>query len=193
MGRRFSKSSRSSAEHHGDKHRFEHWYLDNQVYFITARCREQFSAFESEEAKAVFWDRFEHYCKELQFEPWVTSLLDNHYHNLGYVRVGSNLKLFMQRLHGSVAKLVNDLLPERRVTFWRDERGKEYFDGCIRDENQLRPAYRYTREQARRHGIMHDYALYPHTRIYVPLELALKRAQELGAYLESVPYKRYQC
>jgi len=83
MYRRLSKSSRSSGETYEGKHRFEHWYLDNQVYFITARCRDQFPAFESEQAKLIFWGRFEHYCKEFQFEPWVTSLLDNHYHNLG--------------------------------------------------------------------------------------------------------------
>ena len=42
----------------------------------------------------------------------------------------------MQRLHGSVAKLVNDLLPQRLTPFWRDAEGKGYFDGCIRDEKQ---------------------------------------------------------
>ena len=31
--RRFSKSQPGTAEFFGDKHRFEHWYLDNQVYF----------------------------------------------------------------------------------------------------------------------------------------------------------------
>ena len=32
----------------------------------------------------------------------------------------------MQKIHGSVAKLVNDLLPERRVPFWRDLADKNY-------------------------------------------------------------------
>jgi len=192
MYRRFTKSSRSRDETHDGNHRFEHWYIDSQVYFITARCRDQFPAFESEQAKAIFWDRFEHYCREFGFEPWITSLLDNHYHNLGYVRVGANLKLLMQRLHGSVAKIVNDLLPERRSHFWRDKKGTEYFDGCIRDQKQHRAAHRYTHMQARRHGVMHDYVLYPHTRIYVPLDVAVRRAEELGAYLEDVPYKRYE-
>jgi len=46
---------------HEGEHRFEHWYVDNQVYFITARCRDKYRAFESDEATAVFWDRFDHY------------------------------------------------------------------------------------------------------------------------------------
>jgi REP element-mobilizing transposase RayT len=102
-------------------HRYEHWYLDNQVYFITARCRDRFPAFSTEAAKNIVWDRFQHWTDTYGFTPWVTSLLDNHYHMLGYLRPGENLGPMMQRLHGSVAKLVNDLLPERRQPFWREK------------------------------------------------------------------------
>jgi hypothetical protein len=112
--RKFRKSSSSSLEAWDKHHRFEHWYLDNQVYFITARCRHRIPAFAAEDSKAVFWDRFEHYTVEFGFTPWVTSLLDNHYHTLGYLKVGENLGAMMQRLHGSVAKLVND--PACRAT-----------------------------------------------------------------------------
>ena len=123
--------------------------------------------------------------------PWVTSLLDNHYHTLGYLRVGENLPKMMQRLHGSTSKLVNDLLPRPFKHFWRDEKGKQYFDGCIRDEKQARLAYRYTLVQSSRHGVVSDWHTYPHTRVIVELERAIKRSHELGAFLEGVPYKRY--
>jgi hypothetical protein len=190
--RHFRASSSSSAETYKGRHRFEHWYLDNQVYFITARCRDRYPAFASEQAKAVFWDRFEHYANEYGFTPWVTSLLDNHYHTLGYLRVGEKLGPMMQRLHGSVAKLVNDLLPERRAPFWSERGHRDYFDGCIRDEKQCRLAYRYTFRQAMRHGIVSDWREYPHTRAQIELERGVKRALELKAFLEGVPYKRYQ-
>ena len=97
----------------------------------------------------------------------------------------------MQRLHGSVAKLVNDLLPQRRVPFWREAGHRDYFDGCIRNEKQCRLAYKYTLKQAVRHGIVDDLRKYPHTRIAIDLERGLRRALELGAFLEHVPYKRY--
>jgi hypothetical protein len=90
----------------------------------------------------------------------------------------------MQRIHGSVAKLVNDLLPERRSPFWGDPGSQDYFDGCIRDEKQCRLAYRYTLTQSVRHGLCSDWRKYPHTHVNVDLEIGLKRALELKAFLE---------
>jgi REP element-mobilizing transposase RayT len=190
--KRLRKSSASLRETWNGKHRFEHWYVDNQVYFITARCRDRFPAFQRETAKALFWNRFEHYTAEFGFTPWVTSLLDNHYHTLGYLRAGANLGPMMQRLHGSIAKLVNDELAERRVPFWSERGRRDYFDGCIRDERQCRFAYRYTLRQSERHGVVRRWQEYAHTRATIELDRGVKRALELGAFLEGVPYKRYE-
>lgn len=188
----FRKSARSGVEHRADgSHRFEHWYRDNQVYFITARCRDRYHAFVSEKAKAIFWDRFEHYTAQAGFVPWVASLLDNHYHMLGYLRVGENLGPMMRQLHGSVAKLVNDALPERRVPFWRDTHGVDYFDGCLRDEKQCRLAYTYTLRQAVRAGIARHPCDYAHTKVWIDPDRGVKRALELKAFMQGVPYKRY--
>src|SRR5690349_8012946 len=129
----FRKSSYTSHESFDGRHRFEHWYRDNTVYFITARCRDRFPAFAQEDAKAIFWDRFTHYSTEFGFVPWATTLMNNHYHTIGYLRRGENLGPMMQRIHGSVAKLVNDTLPRRHVPFWRRAGNQDYFDGCIRD------------------------------------------------------------
>ena len=98
----------------------------------------------------------------------------------------------IQQLHGSVAKLVNDLLPERRVPFWRSAGNRDYFDGCLRDAKQCRLAFRYTLTQGERHGVVRDYRDYPHTRVQIELERGLKRALELKAFIEGVPYRRYQ-
>ncbi len=192
MAKRIDRSTRSANKWHGQAHRFEHWYVDNQVYFLTARCGDRYPAFAEERAKAVFWDRFEHYTAKHRFTPWVTSLLDNHYHCLGYCKVGVELKTMMQRLHGSVAKLVNDLLPERRVPLWLDDRGRAYMDGCLRDAKQGRATYGYVLKQAQRHGIVQDYRDYPHTRVNIALDEALRRAIELGAFMDGAAYRRYE-
>ncbi|MHB1156518.1 MAG: transposase [Phycisphaerales bacterium] len=188
----FRTSRSSTRETYQDRHRFEHWYRDNQVYFITARCRDRFRAFAPEQAKQVFWAQFEKYTQQFGFTPWVTSLIDNHYHTLGYLRIGEKLPTMMQRIHGSVAKLVNDLLPVRRVPFWIDTGKHNYFDGCIRDESQCRRAFRYTFTQCKRHGICDHPDDYPHTHVNVELDRGLKRALQLHAFMEDVPYPRYR-
>jgi len=185
-------SSPSKGPVYRGRQRFRHWYRDNQVYFITARCTDRFGAFASEEAKRVFWNRFDHYTREHVFTPWVTSLMDNHYHVLGYCKLGGRLGEMMRKIHGSVAKLVNDLLEARRVPFWSGPGHRDYFDGCIRDEKQCRLAYRYTLMQSVRHGVCGDWREYPHTHVSVELERGVRRALELGAFLEGVPYKRYR-
>lgn len=187
----FRTSSHAKHEFTEGRHRFEHWYRDNTVYFITARCRDRYPAFASEEAKSIFWDRFDHWTREYGFVPWVTTLLNNHYHTLGYLKLGNHLGPLMQRFHGSVAKLVNDLLLERRVPFWRDRGPDDYFDGCIRDEKQCRRAYRYVLTQGVRHRLCTRSIRYPHTRVNIELERGLRRALELKTFLTDIPYPRY--
>ncbi len=67
MSKPIRKVSYTKHELYKGRHRFEHWYVDNQVYFVTARCRDRVPAFASEKAKAIFWDRFEHYAQEAGF------------------------------------------------------------------------------------------------------------------------------
>jgi hypothetical protein len=190
MGR-FRKTSYTSHEHFEGQHRFEHWYRDNTIYFITAKVRDGFHAFKSEPAKAIFWDRFHFYTKEFGFTPCVTTLLDNHYHTEGYLKFGQNLGEMMRKLHGSVAWMVNKEIGVRHVPFWRGAGNRDYFDGCIRDVLQMQRAYRYTLMQAVRAGIVRDYRDYPHTIVNVEMDRAVKRAVELKALLEGVPYARY--
>lgn len=187
----FSRSDPSANERFKGQHRFEHWYRDNTVYFITARCCDKYPAFASEQAKAIFWDRFDCYTTKHGFNPWVTTILDNHYHAPGYLRVGVELKQLMRKLHGSVAKLVNDVLPVRRVPFWCEDEHNDYFDGCIRDAVQLDRAFRYTRDQAVRAGIVRNWREHAHTRVLIDLPAAMRQAVELGVYFPDVPYQRY--
>jgi len=185
------KSKTHTNERFADQHRFEHWYRDNQVYFITATVRDHAHAFATEEAKHVFWTQWEKYTKEFEYTSWVTSLMNNHYHDLGYNKHADNLPVMMQRIHGSVAKLTNGLLDVRIAPFWIDHGKQNYFDGCIRDVLQCERAYRYTYLQSVRHRICSDPSQYPHTRVRIDLAVGIKRAVKLKAFLEGVPYARY--
>ena len=114
---------------------------------------------------------------------------------LGHLERGENLGPMMQRIHGSVAKLVNDLLAlgghPRLLPFWTDTGHQNYFDGCIRDKKQCRLAFRYTFTQCRRHGLCADPSQYPHTHVTIDIDPAIRRAMQRSSFLASVPYKRY--
>ena len=80
--------------------------------------------------------------------------------------------------HGSVAKLVNDQLPQRLLPFWVDAGHQNYFDGCIRDELQCRRAYRYVLTQSQRHGVCKAPTAYPDTRANIDVDRAAGRFRE---------------
>ena len=107
------------------------------------------------------------------------------------MKTGKNVGQMMRKIHGSVAKLVNDTLPKRHLPFWRGKGARDYFDGCLRDELQCRRAYRYVLTQCRRHRICQNPKDYPHTRVLIDLERGVKRAKELKACMEGVRYPRY--
>ncbi len=203
------------------RHKAEHWYRDNQVYFLTARCRGRFPAFAFDAARAVFWDRFTHYAREFGFAWWVTTLMDNHYHTVGHLQHGESLGPMMQRMHGSVAKLVNDVIQlevrtmhasgqthlsgsaargdltlldrqGRLKPFWRDTQHKDYMDGLLRNRVQGRRTYQYIRDQAVHAGLVGDYRDYPDTRVAMEMKAAIAWAQDCRAFLDGVPYRRYE-
>jgi REP element-mobilizing transposase RayT len=182
----FQKGSSSQKEYFNGHHRLEHWYRDNAVYFLTVRCTNRFPAFASETAKEIFWQQFNRYTTQYHFNVLICTLVDNHYHAIGYLPHGLDLAPMLRKIHGSISKLVNDSLPTRLLPFWSD-----YFDGCLRDEKQYRLAYRYTLRQSERHKIVRDYRTYPHTRVRMALEDGLTFARARRAFLPDVPYKRY--
>ena len=198
------KSNRSKRKTYNNQHRFEHWYRDNQVYFITAKTAHFHSVFTTPKSCSLYWSAFDKACAIGLFTPWVTTLMNNHYHTLGYLKLGNNLPKMMQSLHGSLAKQINDLIQagelklprlhqqKRLRPFWGTKGKKNYFDGCIRDETQATRAFNYTRDQAVRANLVKHWHDYPNTRLYIPLEKALPRATQLNAFLRHVPYKRYE-
>lgn len=113
----------------------------------------------------------------------------NHYHTMGHLQIGVELGEMMRKLHGSIAKLVNDQLPERRKPFWHDRRHHDYFDGCIRDEKQLTRAYRYIATQAKRSNLNPNDV---QTQVRVELGEGLRFAVERRALLWGVEYARYK-
>lgn len=190
--RNLRKSSATKHEFYQGSHRFEHWYRDNTVYFITSKTREGAHLFLTPGARTIFWERFNYYTALHGFVPWVTTLMSNHYHTLGYLNVGEELGEMMRKLHGSVAWLVMKELDVRHVPFWRERSNRDYFDGCIRDVLQARRAFRYTLMQSVRARLVTDWREYEDTVVNVELERGIRDAVALKAFLDGVPYARYE-
>lgn len=117
--------------------------------------------------------------------------MNNHYHTEGYIKDASMLGEMMRKLHGSVAKLVMKGTGVHWVPFWRERGKRNYFDGCLRDVLQGVRTYRYVLMQAVRAGIVQDYREYSDTRINIEMDRAIARAVQLKAFMERVPYARY--
>ena len=188
----FRKTSYTQRERHAGKHRFEHWYRDNSVYFLTSKVRDGARLFQGLTARELFWARLKKHGDEAGYVPWVTTVMSNHYHTLGYLKVGENLGQMMRKLHGGLAYDVIKLMGTRHKPFWRSKGNRDYFDGCIRDVLQATRAYRYVLNQAVRARLVRHWKEYPHTRINVEMERAIRRAVELNAFMEGVPYARYE-
>ena len=173
---------------HPHRRRVEHWHIDNQIYFITARCRDRLPAFEAEDAKLIFWRQLEIKAAEHGLTLIIASLLNNHYHLLGYLKEGDQLTPLMRGLHGSVARYVNQVTPpEKQVKpLFREATGKQYFDGAIRSPKQFDRTFRYIERQGVRHGLCERGEIYRHTRVYVDKERAIKRALQINAFLTGV-------
>jgi REP element-mobilizing transposase RayT len=189
--RRFDRSGKSRNEWHDGAHQFEHWYRDRSVYFISSRVRDRRHVFTTPETCAIFWAKFEQYASNNTFEPWIVTLMSNHYHVVGFLNEGSALKEMMRKFHGSVAWMVCKNLEITHKPFWRDDQHRDYFDGCLRDQNQLVRTYGYVERQAVRAGLARRVGEYPNTRAYVSLDETMRRAQERDGYMEAIPYARY--
>jgi hypothetical protein len=76
----FRKVSATEHEWWNGRHRFEHWYRDNTVYFLTSRVSDRSPVFLVPDAAEVFWDRWDHWAAAFDVRPLVVTLMSNHYH-----------------------------------------------------------------------------------------------------------------
>jgi hypothetical protein len=81
-----TKTSEATREFYKGRHRFEHWFRDNQIYFITARCRGKFNGFASDEAKHIFWSYLEKLANEHDFALIIALELKAFLSNVPYAR-----------------------------------------------------------------------------------------------------------
>ena len=129
------------------KHHPPHVYLDDTLYFLTARTVEKNKLFNTEEKKKIFYKTLKDILERYNYFLHAWTILDNHYHLLMRIATGENLKFFVKDLHSLSAKRINELDDQigRKVWF-------QYWDRCIRDEKDFYLRFNYIHHNLVKHG-----------------------------------------
>jgi len=138
------------------KHQPPHLYLDNTIYFVTARTFKKQLVLQSPERRTEFIKKILEEFAIYGFKIYSWVIQRDHYHCLFRTNKGRDLSTLIHHLHGKTAFLWNreDQTPGRTV--WQN-----YFDTCIRDEKQFYTHLNYTHHNPVKHGYaqkMEDYA-----------------------------------
>jgi len=116
-----------------EKHVPFHLYLDNEIYFITARTYEKIKYFNSAEKLQALSKCVSESAKKYKIDIYAYVILYNHYHLLVKLSKGKELKNFISYIHGKSGRLAKswNINPSRidpKRIWWN------YWDNCIRDE-----------------------------------------------------------
>ncbi len=124
-----------------------HIYLDNAIYFVSARIYKSQPVLKTPNRRTEFLRKIarELIIYDFKIFGWTINL--NHYHLLFKTRFGHDLPVFFHQLHGSSAFEWNreDRTPGRKI--WQN-----YFDTCIRDKRHFFIHLNYIHHNAIKHG-----------------------------------------
>ncbi|MBI5071310.1 transposase [Candidatus Falkowbacteria bacterium] len=125
-----------------------HLYVDQQIYFITARTVNQELFFSSQNKKLILYKTIGEAGRKFQSNFYTWSILSNHYHLLFKMARGKDLPDFIQTINGKSAFQLNkiDRVQKRKIWF-------NYWDHCIRDEVDFWKHFNYIHHQPVKHGL----------------------------------------
>jgi putative transposase len=129
-------------------HRPPHRYDNQSIYFLTSRVYQNKDLLAGDLRKKIFLEVLKNLVNQYNIKLYAWSILDNHYHLLFYLPRGTQLKLFLNRLHSIVALKLNqqDGVSGRRVWY-------QYFDHSIRDEADFWKHFNYIHQNPIKHGL----------------------------------------
>ncbi len=134
-----------------------HLLADKQMYFVTGRTLYGKPYLRKDEAKEVFKLIMEDFLtrRGWRLDHWV--ILDNHYHFTADSELGKDLQLIMGNIHRKSGKEIRehtDIPVVKKI--WHN-----YWDRCIRDEEQYFNCLSYMYWNPVNHGYADDPLKYP--------------------------------
>lgn len=150
------------------KHIPFHLYLDNQIYFITARTYEKVKYFNSNNKLRMLSECINESAEKYKIEVYAYVILYNHYHLSVKMDKGNKISDFIKYIHGKSGRLAKkwNTNPRRigiKRIWWN------YWDSCIRNEATFYKRINYIHHNPLKHGYvkkMEDYK-YSSYNIYI--------------------------
>ncbi|MFH1597487.1 MAG: transposase [Patescibacteria group bacterium] len=130
-------------------HNPPHIYLDDTVYFITAKTIGKNNHFSSNKKKEILKNRLSQTVKELKIIIYAWVILDNHYHLLIKIKKKSDLSKLMQLFHGRTSYILNKVDDKKGRQVWFN-----YWDHCIRNEKDFNNHLNYIHFNPVKHGLV---------------------------------------
>lgn len=157
-----------------NKHRPLHLELENEIYFLTARCYNKINYFLGREK--IILEILNNLIKESGFSLYAFAIMQNHYHLLlklgckdGLLSVTpkddpeswndkkqsvnkNKISYLARRLNSLIAKKLNEIDDTKaRSIFY------QYWDWCIRSENDFFKIFNYIHQNPIKHGLVRNF------------------------------------
>ena len=152
-------------------HHPPHLYLDNNIYFVTARTIAKKKYFNTDEKKNLIKRSLIKALNKYQFKIYGWVILSNHYHLLLKILKGADLSNFIRYINSRSAVLLRQqqqtecqglALTGRGVSPDTPAKNKQeiwynYHDRCIRNETDFFKHLNYIHNQPIKHGYVKNY------------------------------------
>ena len=134
-----------------------HAMIPGAIYMVTAGTHQKRQIFNTPEKLELLQAVIQERCRNSGWELQAWVILNNHYHFIAQAPPDeANIAGLMKSIHSKSAVLVNrmDGITGRRIWY-------NYWNTCIRTEDEYWDCIRYVLVNPERHGIVEDYRTYP--------------------------------
>jgi putative transposase len=127
-------------------HHPPHIYLDDSIYFITARIYQKERILDTDSKKKVLFENLWNEFGKIGYKLYSWAILDNHYHIEFKTKIGKTLGEALNFIHGRTSFEINKLDNTRGRKIFQN-----YLDHCIRDEKDFYHHFNYIHHNPVKH------------------------------------------
>ncbi|MFA6392252.1 MAG: transposase [Patescibacteria group bacterium] len=144
--------------------RSRHIYLDDAIYFVTARTRGRRKFFEQDKSKLLLAQIIKECVDQMHCKLFGWVVLSNHYHILVKIEHGNDLPKLMKLINGRSSRRLKKSLvcglisPHTDWRVWRD-----YWEKVVRTDKEYFTYLNYIHHNPVKHGLANSMADYQYS------------------------------